>query len=221
VVCITRYTQQAMAYRARRTWVVPNAVDQTFFQIAPQRSDPPTILCVGVISPRKNQNRFITTLDPLANKYRFRARFLGATPAGEYSEEFRRLVAARTWCEHVDFSGRDRVREEFARASILALPSLEDNCPMAVLEAMAAQVPVVAANVGGVPDLVEPDVTGLFCDPLDPDSMRHAVERLLVDHSFAEQLAVHGRESAKTKFHPRAVAAKHLDIYREVLNTRS
>jgi glycosyltransferase involved in cell wall biosynthesis len=221
VVCITRYTQAAVADLARRTWVAPNAVDQSFFEITPQRSDPPAILCVGVISPRKNQNSFIAALDPLAARHRFRAIFLGGAPPGEYADEFRRLVAARSWCEHVGFSGRDRVREEFGRASILALPSREDNCPMAVLEAMAAQLPVVAANVGGVPDLIEPNVTGLFCDPLNPESMRGAVERLLVDRPFAEQLARQARQSALARFHPRVIAAKHLEIYREVLGRRS
>ncbi len=221
VVCITRYTQQAMVPLAKRTWVLPNAVDPAFFQIEPRRSDPPTILCVGVISPRKNQNRFITALDPIAAKHRFRVLFLGGAAANHpFTTEFRRLVTERPWCEHVDFSGRDRVREEFTRASMLVLPSLEDNCPMAVLEAMAAQVPVIAANVGGVPDLVEPNVNGLFCDPLDLTSMRDAVERLLVDRKLAEQLANRGRESARAKFHPQVIARKHLDIYREALATR-
>jgi glycosyltransferase involved in cell wall biosynthesis len=171
--------------------------------------------------PRKNQNRFITALDPLAKKHRFRVLFLGALPAGQpYSEEFSRLLRERTWCEHVEFSGRERVREELSKASILALPSLEDNCPMAVLEAMAAQVPVVAANVGGVPDLVEPEVNGLFCDPLDLASIRDAVERLLMQRELAERLAARGKESALARFHPQVVARKHLEIYREVLSTR-
>ncbi|HMJ90594.1 MAG TPA: glycosyltransferase family 4 protein, partial [Candidatus Acidoferrum sp.] len=222
VVCITRYTQEAMAPLAKRTWVLPNAVDETFFSgSSPRRADPPTILCIGVVMPRKNQNRFITALDPLAKKHRFRVLFIGAVPEGRpFSNEFRDLIRERSWCEHLDFSGRDRIREELSKAWMLALPSLEDNCPMAVLEAMAAQIPVVAANVGGVPDLVEPNVNGLFCDPLDLTSMREAVERLLVDRNLAEQLAARGRETAQARFHPQVVARKHLEIYRDVLATR-
>jgi glycosyltransferase involved in cell wall biosynthesis len=221
VVCISRYTQRAVAPLAKRTWLLPNAVDESFFGIKPQPVDPPTILCVGAVTPRKNQNAFIEALDPLAKKLRFRLLFLGGVPAGvPFSEQFRALVRERPWCEHVDFAPRQRVREEFAKASLLVLPSLEDNCPMVVLEAMAARVPVVAANVGGVPDLIEPEVTGLFCDPLNGSSMRDAVERALTNRDLAQQLASRAHESALTRFHPRVIASKHLEIYREVLATR-
>jgi L-malate glycosyltransferase len=98
---------------------------------------------------------------------------------------------------------------------------LEDNCPMVVLEAMAAGVPVIAANVGGVPDLVEDGVTGLLCDPTDPKSMAAAVYRFMEKSSLREAVAGAGQRMAQTRFHPTVIAGKHLEIYREVLNSRS
>jgi glycosyltransferase involved in cell wall biosynthesis len=221
VVCITRYTQQNVADLAKRTWVLPNAVDQSFFNISPRPADVPTVLCVGAVIPRKNQNALIRALDPLAKKVPFRLLFLGALPVGQpYSDEFSALLHERSWCEHVPFAARERVREEFSKASLLVLPSLEDNCPMVVLEAMAARVPVVAANVGGVPDLVEPDATGVFCDPLNPASMHESVTRLLSDQNLAAQFAERAHQAALGRFHPRVIARRHVEIYREVLATR-
>jgi glycosyltransferase involved in cell wall biosynthesis len=219
VVCITHYTRAAVKSLARRTWVLPNAVEGGFFAVesGPAPATPPVILCVGVICPRKNQNDFIRALDPLARQRNFRVRFMGQVDSGPYGDEFRQLLAARAWCEHIPFSGRDRVKEYFQTAAMVALPTREDNCPMVVLEAMAAGVPVLASNVGGVPDLIQPEVNGLLCDPDRPETFPAAVARLLDDRPLAARLAAEGRAQALNRFHPRVVARQHVAIYREVI----
>lgn len=220
VVCITRYTQEAVRRFARKTWVVPNAVDPAFFSVQPAPVDPPVVLCVGHIILRKNQLAFIRALDGLAARRPFRVLFLGdADRRTAFVAEFFKLLESRPWCVYGGLADHAVVREHLRTATLLALPSLEDNCPMAVLEAMAAGVPVVAANVGGVPDLIEDGVTGLLCDPLNPASMSQAVERLLTDRTLAAQLAQRARAQALARYHPESVARRHLEIYREVLGT--
>jgi len=86
-----------------------------------------------------------------------------------------------------------------------------------VLEAMAAGVPVLASRVGGVPDLIVPEQTGLYCDPTRPDSFREGVAKLLGDRPWVRQLAAAAKAEALRRFHPQVVARKHLEIYREVL----
>jgi glycosyltransferase involved in cell wall biosynthesis len=218
VVCITRYTEDAVRDLARRTWLLPNAVDARYLSVRPEPTAPPLVLCVGLVCHRKNQNRFIRSLDDLAARRPLRVRFLGDVPAGDYGEEFRALLAERPWCEHGGFVDRDALAAELARASLLALPSLEDNCPMAVIEAMAARVPVAAARVGGVPDLVEQGVTGVLFDPLDERDMAGAVERLVGDPQHSERMGAAGRSQALQRFTPRVVAERHVAIYREVLS---
>jgi glycosyltransferase involved in cell wall biosynthesis len=111
------------------------------------------------------------------------------------------------------------LRTYFKTASMVALPSLEDNCPMVVLEAMAAGVPVLAANVGGVPDLVQDGSNGLFCDPLNAESMRNGTEKLLSDRELAARLVRTANENAHERYHPLVIASKHMEIYREVLRS--
>ena len=91
---------------------------------------------------------------------------------------------------------------------------------MTVLEAAAAGVPVVAANVGGVPDLVEDGKTGLLCDPHDAVSMGEAVEKTLSQPELARALAAEANRQAEERFHPAVIARRHLEIYREVLGKR-
>jgi glycosyltransferase involved in cell wall biosynthesis len=90
---------------------------------------------------------------------------------------------------------------------------------MVVLEAMAAGVPVLASQVGGVPDLIVPEKTGLFCDPARPESFREGVARLLGDRAWAHQLAAAAKAEALRRFHPEVIARRHLEIYRQVLGS--
>ncbi|MFN3407390.1 MAG: glycosyltransferase family 4 protein [Limisphaerales bacterium] len=218
VVCISNYTRQAVNGLARRTWLLPNAVDAAFFAVERAPASPPVVLCVANVCDYKNQNGLIQALDEWPGERPFVLRFLGAaaehTP---YGREFLNRVRARSWCEWPGPVGREQLRTELARATAVILPSLEDNCPMVVLEAMAAGVPVLGARIGGIPDLIAPGRTGLLFDPRAPAAMRDALAHCLRERGEVEQWAATARAEALARFHPRVIARKHLDIYREVL----
>ena len=220
IVCITRYTEEAVRGLARKTWIIPNAVDQSFFEIKHVPQSEPVILCVGDVTLRKNQNEFIRALDPLAKKMPFKIAFVGnASPQDAYCAEFFHLIKTRPWCQHVGFADRETLKKQFAGAHLLAMPSLEENCPMVLLEAMAAGVPVVAAKVGGVPDLVEENVNGIFCNPTDAESMCTAVGRALENAKQAQAMAETAKRLALERFHPSVIAGRHVQIYKEVVSS--
>ncbi len=217
VVCITSYTREAVRTLARKTWVVPNAVDSAFFEIKRVPSPAIQILCVATVDPRKNQNALIRALDPLQPLGKFELIFLGGLhPKYPYDREFQGLLESRPWCRYAGFADREGLRRHLATASGLMLPSLEDNCPMVVLEAMAAGVPVAAARVGGVPDLVRHGETGLLFNPSSAEEMATAVKQLLEDHAATR--AARAREEAGKRFRPEVIAARHIEIYREVVS---
>jgi len=224
VICISKYTQQQVSALASKTLLLPNATENLFFESRPPAVDPsfpPLVLVVANVDGRKNQNALIQALDPLANKLKFIVKFFGRCGEDSYGNEFRSLIEARPWCSWGGMISRDMLRDEFARATVLFLPTREDNCPMVVLEAQASGVPVIASNVGGVPDLVEDGVTGLLTNPDFPSTMAFALEKILSDKALAARLAEGGRKQALARYHPNAIATKHLEIYREVLSARS
>ncbi|MDD5350483.1 MAG: glycosyltransferase family 4 protein [Chthoniobacteraceae bacterium] len=221
VICITRYTQRAVRNLARRTWVLPNAVDAHFFEGQPTPGEPPRILVIGVICKRKNQNAFIKALDPLASEKAFKVEFVGSCGTDDYGREFRALISTRPWCEYSGTMDRDTLRQHLPHAAMLALPSLEDNCPMTVLESMAAGIPVIAANVGGVPELFTDKIDGLLCDPENPGSMLAAVRSFLENPEAARRVGLAGRQTALGRYHPRQIALRHVEIYHEALNRAS
>jgi glycosyltransferase involved in cell wall biosynthesis len=219
VVCITNYTREAVAALARRTWLVPNAVDSAFFEIQHEPAPMVRILCVATVDGRKNQNALIRALDVLHPQGKFEIVFLGnGDTRNPYVREFFELLNTRPWCRYEGFADRVAIRQFMAGASGLVLPSLEDNCPMTVLEAMAAGVPVAAAQVGGVPDLVRHGETGLLFDPSSAEAMAAAMKHLVEGRSLS--MAVLAQAEARQRFHPEIIAARHLEIYREVLSSR-
>jgi len=223
VVCISKYTQQQVSDLAKKTWLLPNATENLFFQFRPAAVDsstPPLVLVVANVDRRKNQNALIQALDPLARKLKFIVKFYGRCGEDSYGKEFRSLIEARPWCSWGGMIGREKLRDEFARATTLFLPTREDNCPMVVLEAQASGVPVIASNVGGVPDLVEDGVTGLLTNPDFPSTMPIALEKILSDKVLAARLAEGGRKKALARYHPNVIATRHLKIYEEVLSAR-
>lgn len=219
VVCLTNHSRKAVSNLARKTWLIPNAVDESFFDIEPARAEKHTVLCVGTVCLHKNQNRLIQALDSIVRPPGFLLRFLGRAPEGDpYCAEFFRLIATRPWCTYAGFAGRAELETYLAGASALILPSLEENCPMVILEAMAAGVPVAAAMVGGVLDLIEPGISGYLFDPTNSKSIGQSVVSLLYDGETAKRMREVARQRALQSFHPDVIAQAHLAIYREVID---
>jgi glycosyltransferase involved in cell wall biosynthesis len=222
VVCNNRYSQNEVGDLNRRTWIIPNAVEPKFFAINPSPAQPPVVLCVGVVSERKNQTAFIEAIAPLQSEFDFQVRFLGIAVKGDpYSERFLQTVRRHPWTNHLGFAGREELRKEFSKASLLVLPTLEDNCPMVVLEAMSSGVPVIASAVGGVPELITDGVNGLLFDPLQTDQIQGAFRKAIADRIGTNARTVTARRNALDRFHPDVVATQHLAVYEEVLSVRS
>ena len=95
-------------------------------------------------------------------------------------------------------------------------PSLVDNMPISILEALASGVPVVSTNVGGVPYLVEHEKTAMLVPARNPESMADAILSLLNDDSKAQAIANAGIESVQRYTWPN-VRDRLLGVYGSVL----
>lgn len=120
-------------------------------------------------------------------------------------------VVVRSWL------GPGQVGELLARADVLALPSRNEGQPMAVLEAMAHGLCVVASDVGGIPELVEDGRSGLLLPPDDPAALVVALRKVLADEALRSALGAAARQRALAEFDV-DVAWRRIDaLYREVL----
>ena len=144
--------------------------------------------------------------------------FLGnVSKETHYGAEFETLVNQRSWCHHLGFADQEKLRSELSRSTMLILPSVEDNCPMVILEAMAAGVAVVASKVGGVPELITHGKDGILFEPTKLMEMIDSVNTLLHDAEKVKSIGQNAKAMAYRRFHPRQIAQRHLEIYREIL----
>ena len=105
----------------------------------------------------------------------------------------------------------------YRAADVLAHATLADNAPLAVIEAMASGLPVVASRVGGVPEHVEDGRTGLLVPPGDPEALAGALRHVLADPALAAELARNGLARARERHDLRGQARTYLEWYRELM----
>jgi len=109
-----------------------------------------------------------------------------------------------------------RLVQELSRASVFLLPSRQENAPMAIAEAMAAGIPVIASNRCGMPYMISEGQTGFLIDPESTDWIARRLDELLAAPELAHRMGQAGHCVALDRFHPRAVAEKTLAVYRQV-----
>jgi glycosyltransferase involved in cell wall biosynthesis len=101
----------------------------------------------------------------------------------------------------------------------MVLPSLlAEGMPMAVIEAMAAGVPVVASRVDGVVDVIDHEQTGLLCEPGDAKALTRQLARLVLGEVDPNQLRDCARRRHAESFSDHSMAAGVAEVYRQVLD---
>jgi glycosyltransferase involved in cell wall biosynthesis len=114
----------------------------------------------------------------------------------------------------VVFTGRrDDVPAVTAALDVAVLPSYREAQGLVILEAMALSRPVVASNVGGIPEMIEDGVTGLLVPPRDPPALAGAITRLLLDHPLADMIARAGHDLVHDRFCVERMVSAICDIY--------
>jgi glycosyltransferase involved in cell wall biosynthesis len=183
------------------------------------RATEPTIVCVANFRPEKSHKTLIAAF----------ARVLRELPdarlvlvgSGMLEAEIASEVERRGLSRNVDFAGAvTSVWPYLARAHVFALPSRQEALGIAVMEAMAAGLPVVASAVGGVPELVTSGVTGTLVSPADEAAMGAELVRLLKDPELRARMGGAGSEAVASRTSKRMLD-RYYDLYERLLDERA
>lgn len=219
IIAISPYVSRYYEGRLRANVIdIPNAIADSYFGVQ-RRPESGRILFAGRITSGKGIADLVQAVARRPDAAE-RIVLAGAAPDPEFESALRSRISGAGLGDRVEFLGlvaEQRMLEEFARASLLVLPSYQETAPMVIQQAMAAGLPVVASRVGGIPDLVEHDVSGLLHDRGDVDGLSRALLRLRLEPELGSRLAAAARRKAVASFDAKRVAQATLAAYERIL----
>jgi glycosyltransferase involved in cell wall biosynthesis len=206
-----------------RVHLIRNGVDLARFENAKSRDetragigtaqDVVVVSCVANLIPYKGHADLIDALVPLRGKSNWELWCVGRDDG--IGAALHARAAAAGIADRVRFLGaRSDVPDLLAATDIFALASHEEGSPNAVLEAMTARLPVIATNVGGIPEAVEEGKTGLLVHPHDPAALAAALLRLIEDSALCETMGQAGRARIEAEFSLEVCVRSYAELYR-------
>ena len=208
----------------RKTRLILNGVDTNRYRPPPDKVELDggprrhsfTIGTVARLSPEKDQGMMLSAFALLLEK-RADARliFVGDGPS---ASELRAHAETLGIAAQVEFRGQRRdIPAQLGAFDLFTLSSQTEGLSMTILEAMASGLPVVATDVGGNRECVQPPECGLIVAPGDPKALAAAWLKVLVDAEAARRMGVASRHRAEAVFSLEQMTARYAHLYDEIL----
>ena len=203
-----------------RTEVIGNIVAEGATSAADHVPRAARIVAVGSLIPRKSYDTLLEAAGILAAK----AKNFELLLAGEGPERQRlESLASKLGISHlVRFLGDcDNIPELLARADIFAHPAISEGLCNAILEALAARLPVVACPTGATSELIEDGRNGLLVPIRQPQALARALDSLLNDASLRRRLAQAGSVLVRDRFSESTIADQYEAVFRRLIDGHS
>lgn len=206
ISCIGEYCKsQMMLYADMADWkkfsIVRCGIDLTRFEYRQPATAIKNMVYVGRLSGEKGLPILFQSLQLLKSRdYDFTLKLLGDGEDRQFlQQEAQRMGLA----DNIEFSGfvdQATIAKELRDSDIFVLPSFAEGIPVALMEAMAIGIPVVATYVGGVAELVVDKETGLTVFPSDIEGLAAAIASYIDDPQLAQQLSARARKKVESEF---------------------
>lgn len=179
---------------------------------------PLTICCVGTLAPVKNHDILLRAFKRVLATYPTAQLWL--VGGGPNDQALTDLTRALELADHVVFWGqRTDVPSILRYVDLGVLASSREGMPNAVIEYLAAGLPVVATDVGGIRELVDSDAIGLLVPPNDMAALADALLVLLADRDRARRMGQRGRAKVEAEFAVEGMVSHMETIYRTLLES--
>jgi glycosyltransferase involved in cell wall biosynthesis len=199
--------------------VVHNGVTDDEFQPIVVSQGATDLLFIGELRLLKGVDVLIAAIKQLAQEGRsIERRKVTATIVGNGPDraQFEREVARRGLGEQVQFVGAKPARQAFSLGRLLIVPSRAESLPYIVLEAAAAGVPMIATQVGGIPEIFGPDV-GALVAPGDAAALARAISQAMQDRGARHSASLRLKTRLRALFSADAMTDAILAAYREAI----
>lgn len=175
-----------------------------------------TVACVAQFIPRKGHDVLLDAWSEVVSACRD-ARLL-LFGRGPDRDRLKAQVADSVYGASVQFPGfRSDLRDFIGLVDVLAHPARQEGLGIALLEAQAAGVPVVAGRAGGMPEAIADGESGVLIDPDNAADLAKRLIRLLRDAELRQRMGEAGRRHVAEYFSPAAMVSGNLSVYKEIL----
>lgn len=220
-ICVSQAVRDSLARSGMRPHcceVIPNGVDLDLFFPAPNRVPPPfTVAFAGRLTEEKGVPVLLAAAEILAEQgVPLRFLIAGTGPLQKQVEAHPLRASGML----VYLGQKSDILRVYHAAHALVMPSHAEGLPMAALEAMACELPVVASRVGGLPEIVGEGKTGLLVPPGDPSALAEALRTLAEHPAVAVAMGVEGRVRVEKEYFLERMLARLDRLYRAVLFRR-
>jgi glycosyltransferase involved in cell wall biosynthesis len=131
---------------------------------------------------------------------------------GEYFSN----IGIRTEC--LGYIGNPKIKSlVFSAADLFVFPSRAESFGQVILESLACGTPVVAQNIGPIPELVRPGLTGYLAEPENVSDFAYGIQFLLQESKLRKQMSVQCRTVASTEYSVELEIERHIELYKEIL----
>lgn len=214
---VRSFLVESYGYRNEFVTTIENGWEGTPLAKAGRAGQPPVLVCVANFREQKDHLTLLRAFELLVRAHpEARLRLVGDGPL---KPEIVRSIREAGLEEKVDLVGAVRdVWSYLAAADVFVLTSTYEPLGIAVLEAMAARLPVVASDVGGLREIVEREVSGILVPPGDPAAFAEAIAGLLESESTREKMGLEGQKTAE-RWKMSVTVDRYFELYEQLLET--
>lgn len=226
--------KKSSLFKDLRVEVIPNSLEIDWFYPVPKKDakknigipeDSLTLLFVAEMAneKRKGFKELLDTLQMCKKDSHFRQLMqrdiINILCFGEPNNDLNKLGIQVKSLGYIN--SYEKIRDAYNAADLYVLSSLEDNLPNTMLESMACGTPVVAFNVGGVPEMIRNGETGALTASIDSKKLSEAILGLLLDPTKRERLGKNCRKLIEQRFALHHQAENYLALFKELLNQKN
>ena len=208
ICCISYYTRsQLMRIVTPNQWskfeITPMGINPSIFTPNHFREHPSPfqILCVGRLVPAKGHDILLASLKILISGGRdLHLKLVGDGPDRTSLEK---SVSEKGLGQDVTFLGslnQDQTLEAFQGADIFALASSAEGIPVVLMEAMSMEIPCIASNITGIPELIRHEIDGILVSPSDETGLANAIAYLIDNPQARKKIGKAGRQRVLEKY---------------------
>jgi glycosyltransferase involved in cell wall biosynthesis len=225
IISISPYVDEYIQGLASpKIWHIPNPIDHEFFELKPSDSELLKIICVGILSARKNQKVLIQACAILKQRnIPFECHIVGRSSSGA-SKELESEIQVNNLQENVKLRGllpdKDLIAE-YAWANTVVLPSLEETAPLSLIQSLCSGRITIGANAAGIPALLDGGRRGHLFEPTQPISLANTLENIARNIKNFLHAAEQQKIDIEKLYHPRQVALKTLSTYQKILKQQT